>query len=732
MNKKSLVAPSAGAPALTSHPSSLHLYTQPTPTMKTKPTAFHPSSFILHPFLLLLALATAAFGQSATWSSSSNTTWSEGANWSNSSGPGTAAGDRATFLTANGTANPNLTANATTGAVTFNGTYTLSSANASTALTLLGTGTGTGVSSAIYTANGSITNISAPIIFGSASSQRITTFAGPGSLTISGSVTKAAGDLLLVVGSGSTGMTLSGDLSIGGRVSTSGNDDIYLSGSNTAAGWDLGDAAVHLNSANALGSTGTINFGNMGGGGGLTFSANNTTDYSSRFTVSANTTYSFAVPNAAGSVTLNSALAGNGTAGLRVSGGTNGVLVLGNASNSYAGATSINGGVLSVAGIGNAGNNSHLGTNGTINIGNAANAGTLRYTGIGETTDKVINLAGTTGGATIGAENTSGLLKFTSNLTATGNGNKTLTLRGTGNGELAGNIVDSTGKLTSVTKNDVGTWTLSGSNTYTGNTTVSNGILVFRNKAAKATGAVSAASVGGIGLGVGGTGDYSSADVDSLWANTLSGFVMNANSGIAIDTTAGNFTYSTSQSTRRLTKLGTNTLTLSGTNTYNGTTTVSAGTLLLSSTGSLAAGSAVAVQSGAAIGGDGTISGNLTLDSGAKFVFDINDTPLTVGGTFALDSTFGVDDLVTSSLGAIDWSSVGLGTYTLIGTSFSFNSGNIQNFGLANAFASGGKLMYFENGSLDLVVAIPEPSTWALLAFSLTTIIILRRHRASH
>ncbi|MFZ4599882.1 MAG: autotransporter-associated beta strand repeat-containing protein, partial [Terrimicrobiaceae bacterium] len=179
-----------------------------------------------------------------------------------------------------------------------------------------------------------------------------------------------------------------------------------------------------------------------------------------------------------------------------------------------------------------------------------------------------------------------------------------------------------------------------------------------------------------------------------------------------------------------LTKEGSGTQTLSGTNTYTGATTVSAGTLLLSSTGSIAAGSAVTVQTGAAIGGDGTISGNLTLASGAKFVFDLNDNPLTVGGTFALDSTFGVDDLVTSSLGVIDWSTVTVGTYTLIGTSFVFNSGNIENFGLVNAYSSGGKQMYFANGSLDLVV-VPEPATWLLLAGSLTVLMASRRRRRS-
>ena len=70
-------------------------------------------------FFLALALASTAFGQNATWTSSSNQTWSLGSNWSNAAGPGINATDRATFNSANGTANPNLTANATTGAIAW-------------------------------------------------------------------------------------------------------------------------------------------------------------------------------------------------------------------------------------------------------------------------------------------------------------------------------------------------------------------------------------------------------------------------------------------------------------------------------------------------------------------------------------------------------------------------------------------------------------------------------------
>src|SRR4029077_16656429 len=122
--------------------------------------------------------------------------------------------------------------------------------------------------------------------------------------------------------------------------------------------------------------------------------------------------------------------------------------------NTYTGPTSIQNGVLSVGSInsvagGNASGN--LGApltvaNGTISIGSTTNGAQLTYTGTGETTDRVINLAGTTGGVTIDQSGT-GLLKFTSALTATGAGSKTLTLQGStaGTGEIAGAIVDNSG-----------------------------------------------------------------------------------------------------------------------------------------------------------------------------------------------------------------------------------------------------------------------------------------------
>ncbi len=143
----------------------------------------------------------------------------------------------------------------------------------------------------------------------------------------------------------------------------------------------------------------------------------------------------------------------------------------------------------------------------------------------------------------------------------------------------------------SLIKGGAGTLTLSGANTYSGGSTVNDGLLVFGRLSAKpASGSVTVAASAGLGLGVGtNTSTYfSTADVDSLWAGTLAGVTLNASSSVGIDTSAGDFTYATSQSgVRGLIKSGNNTLTLSGVNTYEGGTVVRQGVLSIASTSAL-------------------------------------------------------------------------------------------------------------------------------------------------
>ncbi|MCX6877221.1 MAG: autotransporter-associated beta strand repeat-containing protein [Verrucomicrobia bacterium] len=161
--------------------------------------------------------------------------------------------------------------------------------------------------------------------------------------------------------------------------------------------------------------------------------------------------------------------------------------------NTYTGQTVLEGGTLSVDSLnsvvkGKPGSSLGVPTNveaGEIVIGKDQADGecALVYTGKGETSDRVMNLAGKNSTVTF-AQSGSGLLKLTSALLISGYGaNKTIVLTGdtAGTGEFAGTITnphDRAGKATtSVTKSGTGTWTLSGTNTYTGPTTVTQGTL---------------------------------------------------------------------------------------------------------------------------------------------------------------------------------------------------------------------------------------------------------------
>ena len=354
----------------------------------------------------------------------------------------------------------------------------------------------------------------------------------------------------------------------------------------------------------------------------------------------------------------------------------NGTVVLSNLNNSFGGGVSINAGssslnILQVSQIGNSGANSPLGTNGTINIGGTSGSGdnVLKYTGTGENSDKVINLAGTTGDATLDQSGT-GNLKFTSAMTETGVGAKTLFLQGStaGTGEISGNINETNGAI-SLEKLGTGTWTLSGSNNYSGGTTIDVGTLRISGTNALATsgsifGSTTLANNSTLALAGGGNyvlsafgstnvngnsisftnssgsaatltftaaTNYVTRSSDNAGARTVAnnstnlGLVFNGAMDIGSTTNnsvtfggAGNTTvkgviFNTNTAVARgLTKTGIGILSLEGANSYNGPTTVSAGSLIVDGNQSSATGS-LDVAAGATLGGSGTIGGVTTI-----------------------------------------------------------------------------------------------------------------------
>ena len=163
--------------------------------------------------------------------------------------------------------------------------------------------------------------------------------------------------------------------------------------------------------------------------------------------------------------------------------------------NSYTGRTVLEGGGLSISSFnsytsGKA--SSSLGAPrdieaGEIVIGEEGKDGecVLIYTGSGESTNRVLNFAGKNSTVTV-EQSGSGLLKFTSDILISGYGaDKTIALKGdaAGTGEIGGAISDphdhDSKAKTSIIKSGKGTWTLSGSNTFSGATKVAEGTLAI-------------------------------------------------------------------------------------------------------------------------------------------------------------------------------------------------------------------------------------------------------------
>ena len=171
--------------------------------------------------------------------------------------------------------------------------------------------------------------------------------------------------------------------------------------------------------------------------------------------------------------------------------------------NTYTGATNLSDGTTIVTSLKDSGTASNLGKSGTISLGLWSTTGTLKYQGTGDSTNRPIDLPGNTTNSTVGGvidQSGTGLLKFTGTFTISGTGTKTLYLRGStaGTGEMASILVDKsiTEKL-NVTKSGTGTWTLSGSNTYTGATTVNRGTLQFQNNGTGLTQSLAALTLAG-------------------------------------------------------------------------------------------------------------------------------------------------------------------------------------------------------------------------------------------
>lgn len=233
-----------------------------------------------------------------------------------------------------------------------------------------------------------------------------------------------------------------------------------------------------------------------------------------------------------------------------------------------------------------------------------------------------------------------------------------------------------------------------------------------------------------------------------------------------------------------LVKNGSGVQILAGANTYTGTTTVNQGTLLIN--GSTVAASAFTVNNAGTLGGSGTVNGTVTVSSGGtlspgnspglltqgattlngggNYNWQIVDATgiagagfdsinLTTGSALTLNNssgdTFKINLWSLSSIGpdvngdATNFSNASDYSWTLISTDQTISSFSADKFtinvaaingtnGFTNALAGGTFSVSLSLDQTDLVLnytAVPEPSTWLLLAGTGTFFMIMRRRR---
>jgi len=322
---------------------------------------------------------------------------------------------------------------------------------------------------------------------GSSLNSRIENYSG-GVLTLNGSINTVtnAGKILYIIaksnnvvlgGPIATNDTASNNLAL--SLSNSVGFNLVLSASNAyRGGTTVWNGGLSLSNNSALG-TGALTWQTNGSLVALT-----NLDVTNEIVLGSGTGSAGMALTATANQSLTNKVSGliSGAGGLRLN--TASVTAYpANTNNTFTGGFYLQQGTLAVDVIGLPGANSPLGTNGIIYVGTATNANSsafFKYLGTGETTDKTIWLGGTanTTFSTID-QSGQGLLKFTADVVATNLGPKTLILDGstTGEGEFAGVISNSSTSTNSLTKRGTGKWTISGTNTYTGPTSVEAGTL---------------------------------------------------------------------------------------------------------------------------------------------------------------------------------------------------------------------------------------------------------------
>ncbi len=505
-----------------------------------------------------------------------------------------------------------------------------------------------------------------------------------------------------------------------GGLTKAGGGTLVLSGANTYTGTTIiNEGMVQLSGSGTLGGTNaslllrqgtTLDLNGVNVGTSITSNGLNNFSGAGTITNSAASGTAFIrVGNNGGGGTFSGVIQDGATAKTQfVKGGAGTVSLSG--INTFTGGVIITGGTLAINSMTNFGTAGSLGAGITGNNAGSLvfnGGGTLQYTGSNAniyqttqtpsvTTDRLFTIDGT--GAVTATIDSSG--QYGNNTTATGaqnnaalvfgntgavafagTGARTVQLTGnsTGDNEFKPVITDKTAvtELTGLTKAGAGLWIVSGTNTYSGPTTITAGALqavdgtgipttsnlalnggvfqttgTFTRAVGTAAGQVQWTAAGGFSAGasklsvnLGGAGatftfgatapvNTSTLILSSTTAQSDVTFTnpIDLNAGARTiqvdDNTQSNFDFATASGVisgaagSSLTKTGSGTLILGGSNTYLGATTVSTGNLIVQSIG---ASGATATSIGTNVGG-GALNIGSTTNAGAVFYVGTGET----------------------------------------------------------------------------------------------------------
>ena len=561
---------------------------------------------------------------------------------------------------------------------------------------------------------------------------------------------------------------------------------IQLSGTSSAGRFGF--------TANKLTGSGTLLLQQTTNNGGRFIGAATQTGFTGKWIIDGTNSNFFALTNGgnnfgAGSATDTITLINNGASGTHIltvagaisSTGTDQVQIAGNGNtgagvkftntgNSYSGDTS----VFNAAG----GNTTTMQLGASEVLPNGAgkgnlllgSSGVLDMSGFNET---INGLTGSAGSYVVNSNSTASTLTIGDNGTSStfaGVIQDTVGTVAVANDATGAVYANNTGGTTAIVKTGSGTLTLSGNNSYSGGTTVSAGSLVVGNNNALGSGNVTLNSSNGTNSGVyrssltlsgvtvtgktvtmnsttnraglvatgagggtwngtvtlsGSTSGNGNSEFTNVTGNgplTVLGIVNGSFTSGGLTLRGDNAKVSIGSTPITKTDPGTWKITSSG-NTW-GTTTVSMGTLVIGASDALPTTSnlSMAASTKLDLGGSYSLGGSRT-----------GTLSLTGNATIDFGTAGTAQSLVFGDSHSASW-----GSFTLTINNWQQGT-DILRFGTTSAGLTSGQLANinftgYTGAQIDssgYVTAVPEPATWALLAFSLTTVVVLRRRKSA-